>query len=166
MMDKIWELCSKKLPIKLAVAPRETKTSEKPKEKNKDFFEKKKKQFNEMCSDVNEQYSLILVKEETLKNLKVDTSKLQYLLSGKNDLDIIKEKYIQYVSINNSASFSNLSLKSCFLNNFEILVKLSTTTYFFQSLGYVLLTVLLKSLNALKPHNSWNLNLYLVSKLV
>ena len=31
----------------------------------KDFFEKKKKQFNEMCSDVNEQYSLILVKEET-----------------------------------------------------------------------------------------------------
>ena len=38
MIDKIWELCSKKLPIKLAVAPREIKTSEKPKEKNKDFF--------------------------------------------------------------------------------------------------------------------------------
>jgi len=28
---------SKKLPIKLAVAPREIKTKEKPKEKNKDF---------------------------------------------------------------------------------------------------------------------------------
>jgi hypothetical protein len=31
-------LCSKKLPIKVAVAPREIKTKEKPKEKNKDFF--------------------------------------------------------------------------------------------------------------------------------
>jgi hypothetical protein len=30
-------LCSKKLPIKVAVAPREIKTKEKPKEKNKDF---------------------------------------------------------------------------------------------------------------------------------
>ena len=38
MIDKIWELCNKKLPIKLAVAQREIKTSEKPKEKNKDFF--------------------------------------------------------------------------------------------------------------------------------
>ena len=30
-------MCSKKLPIKVAVAPREIKTKEKPKEKNKDF---------------------------------------------------------------------------------------------------------------------------------
>ncbi len=37
MIDKNWELCSKKLPIKVAVAPREIKTKEKPKEKNKDF---------------------------------------------------------------------------------------------------------------------------------
>ncbi len=37
IIDKIWELCSKKLPIKVAVAPREIKTKEKPKEKNKDF---------------------------------------------------------------------------------------------------------------------------------
>ncbi len=37
IIDKIWELCSKKLPIKVAVAPRETKTKEKPKEKKKDF---------------------------------------------------------------------------------------------------------------------------------
>ena len=31
-------MCSKKLPIKVAVAPREIKTNEKPREKNKDFF--------------------------------------------------------------------------------------------------------------------------------
>jgi hypothetical protein len=31
-------LCSKKLPIKVAVAPREIKTNEKPSEKDKDFF--------------------------------------------------------------------------------------------------------------------------------
>ena len=31
-------LCSKKLPIKVAVAPREIKTNEKPREKDKDFF--------------------------------------------------------------------------------------------------------------------------------
>ncbi len=37
IIDKIWELCSKKLPIKVAVAPREIKTKEKPKENNKDF---------------------------------------------------------------------------------------------------------------------------------
>jgi hypothetical protein len=30
-------LCSKKLPIKVAVAPRKIKTKEKPKEKNNDF---------------------------------------------------------------------------------------------------------------------------------
>ena len=28
MIDKNWELCSKKLPIKVAVAPREIKTKE------------------------------------------------------------------------------------------------------------------------------------------
>ena len=38
MIDKILVLYSKKLPTKVAVAPREIKTSEKPKEKNKDFF--------------------------------------------------------------------------------------------------------------------------------
>ena len=31
-------MCSKKLPIKVAVAPREIKTNEKPREKDKDFF--------------------------------------------------------------------------------------------------------------------------------
>ena len=31
-------MCNKKLPIKVAVAPRETKTNEKPREKDKDFF--------------------------------------------------------------------------------------------------------------------------------
>ena len=31
-------LCSKKLPIKVAVAPSEIKTNEKPREKDKDFF--------------------------------------------------------------------------------------------------------------------------------
>ena len=38
MIDKIWELCSKKLPIKVAVAPSDIKTNENPNEKNKDFF--------------------------------------------------------------------------------------------------------------------------------
>ena len=38
MIDKILVLYSKKLPTKVAVAPRETKISEKPKEKSKDFF--------------------------------------------------------------------------------------------------------------------------------
>jgi hypothetical protein len=38
IIDKICEFCSKKLPIKVAVAPREIKTNEKPREKDKDFF--------------------------------------------------------------------------------------------------------------------------------
>jgi hypothetical protein len=38
MLDKICELCNKKLPIKVAVAPSEIKINEKPKVKNKDFF--------------------------------------------------------------------------------------------------------------------------------
>ena len=37
-MDKIFEFCNKKLPIKVAVAPREINTNENPNEKNKDFF--------------------------------------------------------------------------------------------------------------------------------
>jgi hypothetical protein len=37
-MDKIFEFCNKKLPIKVAVAPREINTNEKPREKDKDFF--------------------------------------------------------------------------------------------------------------------------------
>ena len=37
-MDKIFEFCNKKLPIKVAVAPREINTNENPSEKNKDFF--------------------------------------------------------------------------------------------------------------------------------
>jgi hypothetical protein len=37
-IDKIFEFCNKKLPIKLAVAPREINTHENPRQKNKDFF--------------------------------------------------------------------------------------------------------------------------------
>jgi hypothetical protein len=37
-MDKIFEFCNKKLPIKVAVAPREINTNENPSEKNIDFF--------------------------------------------------------------------------------------------------------------------------------
>ena len=37
-IDKIFEFCNKKLPIKVAVAPREINTKENPSEKNKDFF--------------------------------------------------------------------------------------------------------------------------------
>ena len=37
-MDKIFEFCNKKLPIKVAVAPSEINTNENPSEKNKDFF--------------------------------------------------------------------------------------------------------------------------------
>jgi hypothetical protein len=37
-IDKIFEFCNKKLPIKVAVAPREINTKENPSEKNIDFF--------------------------------------------------------------------------------------------------------------------------------
>ncbi len=37
-MDKIFEFCNKKLPIKVAVAPREINTKENPRQKNTDFF--------------------------------------------------------------------------------------------------------------------------------
>jgi hypothetical protein len=37
-MDKIFEFCNKKLPIKLAVAPREINMHENPRQNNKDFF--------------------------------------------------------------------------------------------------------------------------------
>ena len=37
-IDKIFEFCNKKLPIKVAVAPREMNTNENPSEKNMDFF--------------------------------------------------------------------------------------------------------------------------------
>ena len=37
-IDKIFEFSNKKLPIKVAVAPREINTNENPKQKNKDFF--------------------------------------------------------------------------------------------------------------------------------
>ena len=37
-IDKIFEFCNKKLPIKVAVAPREINTKENPSEKNIDFL--------------------------------------------------------------------------------------------------------------------------------
>jgi hypothetical protein len=37
-IDKIFEFCNKKLPIKVAVAPREINTKENPSENNVDFF--------------------------------------------------------------------------------------------------------------------------------
>ena len=37
-IDKIFEFCNRKLPIKVAVAPREINTNETPSEKNIDFF--------------------------------------------------------------------------------------------------------------------------------
>jgi hypothetical protein len=37
-IDKIFEFCNRKLPIKVAVAPREINTNENPSEKNVDFF--------------------------------------------------------------------------------------------------------------------------------
>ena len=37
-MDKTFECCNKKLPKKVAVAPRDINTMENPNEKNKDFF--------------------------------------------------------------------------------------------------------------------------------
>jgi hypothetical protein len=37
-MDRIFEFCDKKFPIKVAVAPREINTNENPSEKNIDFF--------------------------------------------------------------------------------------------------------------------------------
>ena len=37
-IDKSFEFCNKKLPTKLAVAPRDTNTNENPNEKNKDFL--------------------------------------------------------------------------------------------------------------------------------
>ena len=37
-IDKIFEFCNKKLPIKVAVAPREINTKENPRQKKTDFF--------------------------------------------------------------------------------------------------------------------------------
>ena len=53
-------MCSKKLPIKVAVAPREIKTNENPKEKDKDFFKIKFLDFKSsslsVVPQVNETY--------------------------------------------------------------------------------------------------------------
>jgi len=59
-VDKIFELWSKKLPIKVAVAPSDIKINENPNEKYKDFFKIKLLDFNSnslsVVPHINEMY--------------------------------------------------------------------------------------------------------------